>query len=59
MQGPRGLVVGHSAKKGRKQVEWGQVICVLSGFYFAVWMQNESLNLGICFFLFCFVFLRN
>lgn len=48
MQGHRGLVVGHSAKKGKKQVEWGQVVCVLSGFYFAVWMQNESLNLGIC-----------
>lgn len=43
-QGHSGLVVGHSVKKGRKQVKWAQVVCVLPDFYFDVWMQNEGQN---------------
>ena len=44
MQEHRGLVVAHSENKGVKQVEWGQVVCVLSGFSFAMCIQNKCLN---------------
>ena len=30
MQGYRGLVVGHSAQRGRKPLEWGQVVCAVA-----------------------------
>lgn len=45
MQEHRGLVVAHSENKGVKQVEWGQVVYVLSGFSFAVCIQKKCLNL--------------